>query len=107
MLPSSERLTRTQFPSNASHPPFQVVYNPLGTLKYLPFEGIKVAVVTSSKHEKRAVVRNKIRRRLYTLMRGLSGIYILYVSKSSYTMEYKDIQRLWYELLAKHTKTTK
>lgn len=107
MLPSTKRLTRLAFPSVLSDTSLMVVYNGLGTLKYLSATTRKCAVITSSKHEKAAVRRNKMRRRIYTLMADFPGVAIFYASKQSYGMEYSQIKHLWYDLVAKTQKTTK
>ena len=82
-----------------------VVYNRLGTLKYIPGTS-QLTVVTSSKAEKKAVVRNKLRRRIYTAF-GLARPSIqgvLYVSKQSYTMTHNDVYTLLHELISKATR---
>ncbi len=107
MLPSTERLTRLEFPLVLTNPSLKTVYNALGTLKYTTTLPLKCAVITSSKHEKRAVIRNKLRRRIYTQMVGFPGSAVLYVSKQSYGMEYQQIEQLWHELLSKIQKNTK
>jgi ribonuclease P protein component len=105
MLPSQKRLSRLEFDQflKKDH---QVVFNRLGTLKYQGEKGLKVSIVTSSKHEKSAVLRNKLRRRLYSLFRlhspSLYGVF--YVSKHAYTMEYNEIKDLYNDLLKKTTK---
>jgi ribonuclease P protein component len=82
-------------------PDLKVVYNRLGTLKYTHSATPTLSVVVSSKHEKKAVARNKLRRRIYNLplLKPITGIF--YVSKQSYSFEYKDIKKLFYELLEK------
>ncbi len=106
MLPKNRRLSRLQFTDFLTTKPLQV-YNRLGTFKYLPF-GNKLSVVTSSKHEKRAISRNKIRRRIYTLFSTtnppLSGI--LYVSKQGYTFPYDETKNLFLDLLARAQKNS-
>jgi ribonuclease P protein component len=103
MLPSKKRLSRIQFEAFASFKEQKVVFNRLGTLKYKESNEMLCSVVTSSKHEKRAVVRNKLRRRIYFLFgqNPLSLVMVLYVSKQSYTMEYSDIKILFHELIQK------
>lgn len=107
MLPKTERLSRAQFSEILENKGFLTVYNRLGTLKYLP-SGAKSAlsVVTSSKHEKKAVIRNKLRRRIYSLFgkekRAIRGIF--YTAKGSYALGYPEIQTLFNELLKKTAK---
>ncbi len=104
MLPRRSRLTREQFTALLSHKGLMTTYNQLGTLKYISGKG-GFSVVTSGKHEKRAVARNAARRRIYRLLRehspSLSGI--LYLSKQSYAFDPEKIKTLFYELLQKTT----
>jgi ribonuclease P protein component len=92
----SARITgfsRAEFTVFIAQSGLKTVYNKLGTLKFLP-EGRKFAVVTSSKHEKRAISRNKLRRRAYTYLQTintpLSGV--LYASKQSYALSNDEVQ---------------
>lgn len=107
MLPKTERLSRAQFSEILENKGFLTIYNRLGTLKYIP-SGTKQAlsVVTSSKYEKKAVIRNKLRRRLYSLFgkekSEIMGIF--YTAKGSYTLSYLEIQTLFNELLKKTAK---
>lgn len=86
------------------------MFNALGTLKYKESPYSRVAVVISSKHEKRAVSRNKLRRRLYSLFSqnikgsGVTVEYIFYTSKQAPRLEYNQIKALFNELLSKTTK---
>lgn len=65
-------------------------------MKAVPARDFRVAVVTSSKHEKRAVVRNRVRRRIYTIFRNenktsaLPFHILFYVAKKSYSASYAD-----------------
>ena len=108
MLASKERFSRSEFTSFLNNKDILVVYNQLGTLKYRKAELCKLSVITGSKHQKKAILRNKLRRRIYTLFRGVDAIEgVLYTAKASYSLEYKDIQKLFYELLVKTQKNTK
>jgi RNase P protein component len=109
MLPSRERLTRRKFSETLANKGVIVVYNRLGTLKYVPCPQKALCVVTSGKHEKKAVVRNKLRRRIYSLFRvnGMPIQGILYTAKASYSLQYPEIQTLFHELLAKTQKQNK
>jgi ribonuclease P protein component len=108
MLPSPQRLTRQQFAELLKNPEIKVVFNTLGTFKYQEQSNsgtVKFTVVTGSKHQKKAVLRNKIRRQVYTLFRNnpynikISGI--LYVSKQSYMFSYQQLKDYFYALLSK------
>ena len=109
MLSKKERLSRVQFSEILTNKGILVVYNNLGTLKYVNTATRALSVVTSGKHEKKAVSRNKLRRRVYSLFdkenRSIQGI--LYASKGAYLLSYGEIKRLFNELLNKTQKTTK
>jgi ribonuclease P protein component len=110
MLPSKERFSRLEFSNFLENKGILVVYNRLGTLKYLPISPTtRFSVITSSKHEKKAVARNKFRRRVYSLVHKaqlpLHGV--LYTAKQSYSLTYPEITHLFNELLTKSQKNTK
>lgn len=106
MLPSYARLSRSEFENILKNKDILVVYNKLGTLKYLKSSSKKVAVVTSSKHSKSAVVRNKARRRIYTLFGQVQNPIqgVVYVAKSSYTLSFDETKQLFLDLIAKTAK---
>ncbi len=110
MLPSTKRLSRAQFTAFLASSSVKTVFNPLGTLKYKESATPKVSIVISSKHEKRAVFRNKLRRRLYTLFRHSilesTGVfeYIFYTSKQAPKIDHAQLTVLFNELLKKTTK---
>lgn len=110
MLPSTKRLSRYIFTAFLASPGIKTVFNPLGTLKYKEGSGFRASVVISSKYEKRAVSRNKLRRRLYSLFEqyikdfGGTSEYILYTSKQAPKLDYTQIKVLFNELLKKTTK---
>lgn len=110
MLPSKKRLSRSAFLGFLSTPGIKTVFNKIGTLKYKDATTSQASVVISSKIEKKAVSRNKIRRRLYTIFNlGLNDSlkpkqYVLYVSKQAMSLEYEETKSLLYELLKKTTK---
>lgn len=109
MLQKKERLSRSAFKELLKKPELLVVYNPIGTLKFIPHTTLSCSVVTSSRHEKRAVVRNRLRRRIYAIIQKehptLCGI--LYVSKTSYALEYTHLRDLLHDLLKKTKKYSK
>lgn len=111
MLPSKKRLSRQEFDSFLKNSQNQVFFNDLGTLKYKDSQENKVSIVVSSKTEKRAVFRNKIRRRLYSLFENNLKItkvdprvYVLYVSKNIQGFQFKDLKNKFDELFKKTTK---
>ncbi len=105
MLPKTNRLSRTQFTAFLASQKLYSAYNGLGTIKYSLSEN-GFSVVTSGKHERRAVVRNKVRRRLYTLLSRLENVSgaVFYLSKQAYSFDWKQTQILFYDLVEKlHT----
>ena len=81
---------------------FKTIYNKSGTLKYILGED-KLTVIISSKQEKRAVYRNKIKRRVRALFfkekRGIWAIF--YPAKSVFSLEYKEFEALFNDLIKK------
>lgn len=106
MIPSEQRFSRLEFSEFLKNKGIFIVFNRLGTLKYLPGSP-KFSVVTSGKHEKRAVYRNTIRRRLYTLFRSNSAPLqgVLYLAKASYQYTYPEIVTLFNDLITKAQKS--
>lgn len=117
MLPSQKRLSRNDFTLFLASKEIKTVFNQLGTLKYKKSPENKASatagrasIVISSKHEKRAVYRNLLRRRLYTLFTAHFKVaidhnqYVLYVSKQATSFKYSELKTLFYELLKKTTK---
>lgn len=96
MLPKKERLTREDFnrffsAGKRTHfPDFQLIYAPYTTLH--------VSVVVSKKISKRAVVRNKLRRRVYDLVRryrdseGVTGVYIFIIKSDALKKSFGALQ---------------
>lgn len=109
MLPFTARFSRSQFKEFLLNKGIFVVFNRLGTLKFLPSEATYMSVVTSSKAEKHAVVRNTLRRRIYAVISSkkpsIQGI--VYVSKQSYGFTFDEVKNLTLDLLAKAEKGTK
>lgn len=97
MPPKGERLSRKEW----QQPFFKQKANrfyttDLFTCKYFSQEKNQYAVVMSSKHEKSAVKRNIVKRRLYTLIRKTekrTGVYLLYPTKKAYTSSYEALQQ--------------
>jgi len=108
MLPKAKRLKRTDFEVLLSNSNIKIVYNALGTLKYLPSSSKKISVVTSGKHEKSAVKRNKIRRRIYSLFskQDINIFGVMYVSKNSFNFDFETIKKYFNELIFKTKKNT-
>lgn len=115
MLSASTRLTRVQCTSLLKTTSLQVVFNALGTFKYVKnVENKGFSVITGAKQQKSAVARNTLRRKIYTAIalfykENSSPIVqgMLYVSKGAYTMNNSDIKGYIYDILAKAQKNTK
>ncbi len=105
MLSKKNRMNRAQFEQFGAKTP-RSVFNRLGTFKFL-LENSNFSVVTSSKHCKKAVFRNRARRRAYMVIGSilkkrtnpLSGV--LYLSKHAYSMEFSELKLLLEELFKK------
>ena len=92
MLPKKERLSRIAFSQffavgKRSHSPsFQVVY--------VPHQSLHASVVVSKKIARHAVQRNKIRRRIYDILRNyrsekkIQGVFIFLVKASVLEKDY-------------------
>lgn len=109
MLPSNKRLSRSQITSLLLNQGLKVVFNRIGTLKYIQnLENQGFSVVTGSKSQKKAVLRNKLRRQIYTIFnknKDISPIQgILYTSKQAYDMSYEDLSLNFHALLQKTAK---
>ncbi len=108
MLPSNKRLDRNLFRSLSESRILSTTFNRIGTLKYLKtLDNYRFSVVVSSKKEKSAVKRNKIKRRIYSLVRDYyknnqNFVHaILFLSKDAYSMDFIDLNKHIYELLDK------
>ncbi len=109
MLPSATRLSRTQVTNLLLNKHLKVVFNRLGTLKYvISSKNNGFTVVTGSKQQKKAVLRNKVRRQLYTLFgkytlknKDIFITGVLYISKQVYGMSYSELEQNLNVLLEK------
>jgi ribonuclease P protein component len=107
MISKKKRFTRAEFAAFSAQKTLKQAYNRLGTVKFHTAETFKLAVVTSGKHQKSAVIRNKLRRRVYTIFGraaengALPYAIILYASKASYTFPYESIEQNAKDLIAK------
>jgi len=103
MLNKKERLTNKEFDRFFSlgkryHSDyFTLIFNPHPT-----FHG---AVVVGKKVSKKAVARNKIRRRVYSALynvyqdNNLSGVYLILVKPMAAKVAYQDIKQVLSELI--------
>lgn len=96
MLPKKERLSRLEF--NRFFSVGKRYHSPLFTVIYVPFPTLHVSVVVSKKISNRAVVRNKIRRRIYDIVRHyrtenkLRGVFIFLTKKSVEDVLYASLK---------------
>ena len=109
MLPSKKRLNRPLFERFLSFPQKKTVFNNIGTLKYKKSENSRFSVVISSKVEKRAVFRNQLKRRIYSILSlfikendtNVEGVF--YMSKNAVSLNFSELKKSVYELLKKTT----
>ncbi len=104
MLPKRERLSRKDF----SHF-FSVgrrVHTTWCMLVVAPCNTLHVSVVVPKKVVQGAVARNKLRRRIYDIVRRyrhektLTGVYIIVVKQLAIPMEYSTLQEAVQKILA-------
>lgn len=109
MLSSKERISTPLFKEISGNKGAVSVYNNLGTLKYVNGDTKKLSVVVGAKTEKRAVYRNKIKRRVYSIFSKIDiKIHgILYVSKKSATASFSEIKSWTNDLVEKIKRNTK
>ena len=99
MLPKKERLSRDAF--NRFFSLGRRVHSKNFTIVYSSHAGLNVSVVTSKKVSPSAVIRNKVRRRIYDSMRHcrdeyhVGGVYIFLtkagIAKVSYALLREEI----------------
>lgn len=107
MPPKQKRLSRALWTSLRAIKGSQSAFSPLGTLKYYPYPTPHFSVVVSSKHEKKAISRNSLKRRIYTLFSKHpieKGIFIFFPSKQAYTLSYEALSQSFSDLFKKVTK---
>jgi ribonuclease P protein component len=112
MLPATVRLSRAQCSELLENPKLLVVFNRLGTLKYVSnLKNKAFSVITGSKAQKKAVLRNKLRRQIYSLFEKYYKnepkkpiIGMLYVSKGVYELPFSELSLIFNDLLEKTQK---
>lgn len=99
----SRRFTRTELSQFLTKTQKKAIVNSLGTLKYRrtnkkPFFG----VITSSAHQKKAVLRNRLKRRIRSIFSKKERTIdaVVYVAKKAYSFSYEEIQNFLEELIA-------
>ncbi|MFZ2253149.1 MAG: ribonuclease P protein component [Minisyncoccia bacterium] len=96
MLPKKERLSRLEF--NRFFSVGKRQHSPLFQIVFAPHETLHASVVVSKKIAKRAVVRNKIRRRIYDIVRNyhseerMCGVFIFVVKPGVVTTPYAALK---------------
>ncbi len=113
MLKKKERLTREAF--NRFFSVGKRTHSPVLQVIFTPHTVLHVSVVVSKKIAKQAVKRNKIRRRIYDIVRNYSretklhGVFIFLVKQPITLMDYKEIQQQvrtqMNDVLKKNTRT--
>lgn len=108
MLPKQNHLSRVLWETLKDIKGSRSAFNALGTLKYYPKETTHLAVVVSSKHEKTAISRNRLKRRVDSIFSKKylenKGIFILFPSKQAYNLSYEAVKQYSEELFHKITK---
>lgn len=96
MLPKKERLSRAEF--NRFFSAGKRVHSPSLQYIYTPHTALHVSVVVSKKVAKLAVQRNKIRKRIYDIVRhyraenGLTGVFIILTKAGVSSMTYVSLK---------------
>lgn len=95
MLPKEKRLTTNGF--NRFFGVGRRYHSEHFTLMHVPFPVTKAAVVVGKKVAKKAVERNRMRRRVYTVLGTLladcgSGVYIVLVKKPLSERTHEELQ---------------
>ena len=104
MLKKKERLSRTEFSRFFS---LGKRYNSnIAQLIYTPHPTKHVSAVVSKKIERKAVDRNKLRRRVYNITRNEvdKGVYIFILKKTASETSYKNLKEEIINLISKTTK---
>ena len=96
MLPKKERLSRLEF--NRFFSAGKRHHFPFAQVVFASNESLHVSVVVSKKIAKHAVYRNKIRRRIYDIVRNyrsmeaISGVFIFIVKSGVVTLSYTALK---------------
>ncbi len=96
MLPKKERLSRVEF--NRFFSVGKRHHSPSLQVIFTPYKNLHVSVVVSKKVAKSAVVRNKIRRRIYDIVRNyrseksVVGVFIFIVKAPIITSTYPTLK---------------
>jgi len=105
MLAKKERLSKSDFSRFFSSG--KRLHSPLFTLIFSPHKTSHGSVVVSKKVARRAVDRNRMRRRIYDMLRGHlrggapAGVYILLVKKAALSATYDELKEALDDLIKK------
>ena len=97
MLPKKERLSRVEF--NRFFAVGKRLHTPLFTMVYVSFGELHASVVVPKKVSTKAVVRNRIRRRIYDIVRqhrtqtGVRGVFIFLVKPTALDSSYETLKK--------------
>lgn len=105
MLPKKERLSREAF--SRFFAMGRRMHTPHMQVLYTPFPTLHVSVVVSKKVGTRAVVRNKLRRRVYDTIRRyreqaeVSGVFICIMKQGSTQLTYAALKEEVHSMITK------
>lgn len=105
MLKKRERLTKKQFDRFFSSG--RRYHSPLFTVVHTPGDDFHGAIVVGKKVFKKAVDRNKLRRRLYNILYrsqcdgGMKGVYIILTKPQAAKASFSELKTTLTELLHK------
>ena len=103
MLSKKNRLTSREFKTFFSEG--KKHHTPLFTVVYVPYDTFHTSVVVPKKVAKRAVDRNKMRRRVYgavqqsTTQKNTTGVFIFLMKKEAFEVEYAVLKEAVSKLL--------
>ena len=110
MLPKKERLTKKEF--NRFFSMGRRLRTPLFQVVYAPYPTLHVSVGIPKKIARHAVTRNKIRRRVYEIVRvyhkehRLAGVYIYLCTQNIATMKHHTVRDAIIEIIQKTNPTS-
>jgi ribonuclease P protein component len=101
MLPKKKRLTKNDF---IGLRPKKIVRGAFFDIAFTPNESTKYACVIAKKQIKRAVDRNKVKRKIYTIISNLpnnkKGFFIVYPKKTTCILPYTKMKDEFNQLFA-------
>jgi ribonuclease P protein component len=106
MLPKKNRISKENFPS-PKRQGFRVFSQLFSVVFYKGEEEIRMAVVVSKKIAKTAVMRNRIRRKMYSILRegtkrtNKKGTLVIYPKKEALTAKFSVLEKEVVEVIHK------